>query len=234
MNRPTARRRWSPSKSRFPKAWCSSSRPLARQFFLQAETRLTLYETISDVTQASNSELPHVRTDVAEYKKGNAFKLTRLLLNRFYQPGTRVYGRLSAGLYEEMFGGFGGQALYLARDGSWATDLALDWVKQRDFEGWFGFQDYQTVTSIASFSYRLPYRVTATLRAGRFLAKDEGVRGELKRRFASGFEVGGWYTWTNGNDITSPGSPSSPYHDKGIFMAMPLDTFIDRKSTRLN
>ena len=184
------------------------------------------YETISDVTQPSNSELPHVRSDIAEYRKGSDFKLTRLLLNRFYHPEARVYGRLSAGIYEEMFSGFGGQALYLGRGGGWSADVAADWVRQRDFEGWFGHQDYDTITAIASLNYRMAHGVTGTVRAGRFLAKDEGVRVEVKRRFASGFEVGAWYTVTNGNDITSPGTPSNPYYDKGIFMAMPLDTLL--------
>src|SRR6185503_6926761 len=74
--------------------------------------------------------------------------------------------------------------------------------------------------------YRMAERVTATLRAGRFLAKDEGVRAEVKRRFGSGFEVGAWYTVINGNDITPPGTPSNPYYDKGIFMSMPLETLL--------
>ncbi|HSA90258.1 MAG TPA: YjbH domain-containing protein [Burkholderiales bacterium] len=204
-------------------ALASYNRPLARQLFFQSELKLQLIENVSDVTQPSNSTLPHVRTDIADYKKTD-FKLTRFLVNRFYHPQERVYGRLSAGIYEEMFAGFGGQALYLPRDGSWSADLALDWVRQRDFEGWFGFQDYDTVTSIASLNYRMAQRVTLTLRAGRFLAKDEGVRGEIKRRFASGFEVGAWYTITNGDDITSPGSPSDPYYDKGVFVSMPLET----------
>jgi membrane-associated phospholipid phosphatase len=203
------------------------NRALARQLFFQAETKLQLIENVSDVTQPSNSTLPHVRSDVAEYKKTD-FKLTRLLVNRFYHPQERVYGRLSAGIYEEMFGGVGGQALYLPRDGSWSADLAVDWVRQRDFEGWFGFQDYKTVTSIASLHYRMAQRTTLSLRAGRFLAKDEGVRGEIKRRFASGFEVGAWYTITNGDDITSPGSPSDPYYDKGVFLIMPLETMRTR------
>src|SRR5687767_13821254 len=204
----------------------SYNRALARQLFFQSDLKLTLYETISDVTQPSNSELPHVRSDIAEYRKGGDFKLTRLLLNRFYHPEARVYGRLSAGVYEEMFSGFGGQALYLGRGGGWSADFAADRVRQRDFDGWFGHQDYDTITAIASLNYRMAHGVTGTLRAGRFLAKDEGVRVEVKRRFTSGFEVGAWYTHTNGNDITSPGSPSNPYYDKGIFMAMPLDTLL--------
>jgi membrane-associated phospholipid phosphatase len=207
-------------------ALASYDRRIARDTFLQAETRLTLLETVSDVTQPSNSVLPHVRTDIAEYKRASRFKLTRLVANRFYQPRERVYARLSAGIYEEMYSGIGGQALYLPGDGRWAADVALDWVRQRDFEGWFGHRDYRTVTGIASLHYRMAQGVTATVRAGRFLARDEGVRGEIKRQFASGVQAGAWYTVTNGKDITSPGSPDSPYYDKGIFLSIPLDTML--------
>ena len=198
-------------------------RPLARSTFLEATTKLSLLENVSDVTQPSNSTLPHVRTDVAEYKRASRFKLTRLLANQFYHPQERLYARASAGIYEEMYSGVGGQVLYMPSSGRWATDLAVDWVKQRDFEGWFGTREYSTVTAIASLNYRMAQRVTGTVRAGRFLAKDEGVRFEVKRRFASGFEAGAWYTVTNGEDITSPGTPDSPYYDKGIFVALALD-----------
>ncbi len=206
-------------------------RALARHTFFNSEVKLTLYENVSDVTQPSNSTLPHVRTDVAEYKRGGDFKLMRALFQQYYHPAPRVYARASAGFYEEMYAGAGGQALYLSRDGGWSADLAVDALRQRDFEGWFGFQDYSTVTAIASLNYRMSQGVTATLRAGRFLAKDEGVRMEVKRRFNSGFEMGAWYTVTNGNDITSPGTPDSPYYDKGIFMQMALDSLLT-KDTR--
>lgn len=57
-----------------------------------------------------------------------------------------------------------------------------------------------------------------------------GVRFEIKRRFRSGIEFGAWYTLTDGNDITSPGSPSDPYYDKGVFMTIPLNTLLTRDS----
>jgi membrane-associated phospholipid phosphatase len=198
-------------------------RALTRQMFLEAATRLTVSEDVSDVTQPSNSLLPHVRTDIAEYKRGSDFKLTRLLVNRLGHPAERVYTRLSGGIYEEMFSGIGGQALYVGEGARWGVDLDANLLRQRDFEGWFGHFDYTTFTAIASLNYRMAYGLTATLRAGRFLAQDEGVRGEIRRRFASGVEIGAWYTVTNGNDITSPGSPDSPYRDKGIFLYFPLE-----------
>jgi exopolysaccharide biosynthesis protein YbjH len=202
---------------------------LARRTFFSAAVNYNVLETVSDVTQPSNSLLPHVRSDIAEYKRASPFKLTRLLINQLYQPGERVYARASAGYYEEMFAGAGGQLLYLPVGAGWGTDLAVDWVAQRNHEGLgFSFYDYQTTTAIASFHYRLPMGMTATARAGRFLAKDEGVRFELKRRFASGWEAGAWYTRTNGDDITSPGSPASPYYDKGLFLSIPLNTLLTR------
>jgi len=202
---------------------------LARRTYFTGAVNYNIYETISDVTQPSNSTLPHVRSDIAEYKRASPLKLTRFLVNQLYFPAERVYARASAGYYEEMFAGVGAQVLYLPRGAGWGLDLAVDWVKQRDHEG-LGFSDYNydTVTAIASFNYRLPLGVTATVRGGRFLAKDEGARFEFKRRFASGYEAGFWYTRTNGNDITSPGAPGDPYYDKGIFLAVPISTLLTK------
>ncbi|MDD2776695.1 MAG: YjbH domain-containing protein [Gallionella sp.] len=202
---------------------------LADGLFFKASASLTLSQNISGVTQASNSLLPHVRTDVASYKKTGNLKLNQALLNQFYHADKGIYARASAGLYEEMFGGAGGQVLYFPERAPWAVDIAVDALKQRDVGGGFAFRPYSTVTALASLHYRLPINgVTATVRGGRFLAGDLGGRFEMKRRFRSGFEVGAWYTLTNGNDITMPGAPTRPYHDKGVFLMVPLDTLLPK------
>ena len=97
-------------------ALANYSRPLARQLFFQAETKLQLVENVSDVTQPSNSTLPHVRTDIAQYKRASDFKLTRLSSTASTIRRSASTARLSAGIYEEMFGGVGGQALYRATE----------------------------------------------------------------------------------------------------------------------
>ncbi len=200
--------------------------------YTDATVRVTLAEDVSEVTQPSNSLLPHVRTDVAEYKKRGRVRLLRLLVNRYAQPAERVYARLSAGIYEEMFAGAGAQALYLPAQGRWAADLSVDWLRQRAPGGALRFRGYSVLTVIGAFHYRLPrWGLTATIRAGRFLAKDEGARFEIKRRFRSGVEFGAWYTVTNGNDITSPGRPGDPYYDKGVFVSIPLNIMLT-KDTR--
>lgn len=199
---------------------------LGEGLYLNSALGLKISENVSGVTQPSNSLLPHVRTDVADYKRASRIKLYRLLLNKYATPAERWYARVSGGIYEEMYRGVGGQVLYLPKDSRWAADLSVDALQQRDFKGWFGKRDYNTITALGAMHYRLPYGITATARAGRFLAKDVGVRGEFKRRFLSGIEVGVWYTRTNGKDITSPGTPAAPYRDKGVFISIPLGTML--------
>ena len=197
--------------------------------FLNTSARFTLFEDVSEVTRTSNSLLPHVRSDVAEYKKGDRVRLNNLLLNQYFHPARRVYGRFSAGYYEEMYGGSGGQLLYLPEQGNWAADLSIDWLKQRDPDNSLEFRDYSVVTTLGAIHYRIPrLGLTATTRMGRFLARDEGARFELKRRFRSGIEIGAWYTITNEKDITSPGSPDNPYYDKGVFISVPFSSMLTR------
>ncbi|MFA5663568.1 YjbH domain-containing protein [Castellaniella sp.] len=198
---------------------------LTHGFWFTGGVRQSIWENVSDIRQESNSTLHHVRSDLAKYRQASRFKVEQLLINKLWQPAPRVYLRASTGLYEEMFGGVGGQALYLTPGGRWAFDLSVDWVRQRNYKG-TGFMSYSTVTALAAAHYRLPWfdGVTATVRAGRFLAGDVGARFEIQRRFKSGIQVGLWYTRTNGDDITSPGSPGHPYYDKGVFMRIPLGT----------
>jgi membrane-associated phospholipid phosphatase len=203
---------------------------LGEGLYFNSAFKLNLFENVSGVTQASNSLLPHVRTDIAEYKRGARFKLNRALINKYMTLDEGLYARVSAGLYEEMFRGLGGQILYLPKDERWAVDLTLDALQQRDYKGWFGKRDYHVLTALGALHYRLPYDITVTSRAGRFLANDEGVRLEFKRRFRSGVEIGAWFTKTNGKDITSPGKPSDPYNDKGIFLSVPLNIMLPSDS----
>lgn len=205
------------------------SRRLAEGLYLGGSVTASLYENISGVKQKSNSLLPHVRSDLAEYKSGSRVRMESLLLNQYLKPGRELYARVSGGYYEDMFAGVGGQVLYWPEGQNWAVDVAIDALRQRSSETPFGFREYDTITAIGSLHYRLPeLGVTATARVGRFLAKDNGVRFELSRRFRSGIEFGVWYTVTDGNDITTPGSPASPYHDKGFFFSIPIAGLLTR------
>ncbi len=204
------------------------NRELAEHLFLNSGVTYTLLENISSAIGTNNSTLPHVRSDFADYSLGPKLRIDHLLLNRVYQPSERTYARLTGGIYELMYDGVGGQWLYVARGTPWAADLSVDWVRKRDIEGRFGLGGYQTVTALAALHYKLPYQSTVTLRAGRFLARDNGVRTEIKRRFRVGIELGAWYTVTNAVD---PGVGESNYRDKGVFASIPFEALL-AKDTR--
>jgi membrane-associated phospholipid phosphatase len=199
---------------------------LGTGLYLNSAVTAKVIETVSGVTQESNSLLPHVRTDIAEYKRGSRVKLNKLMVNQYAMPVENWYARVSGGFYEEMFRGAGGQLMYTPKDSRWAADLSVDALQQRGYQGWFDALDYRTVTAIGALHYRLPADITVTARAGRFLAQDVGVRMEFKRRFLSGVEVGVWYTRTNGKDITNPGTPTNPYNDKGVFVNISLSSML--------
>lgn len=204
------------------------NKKLAPNWYATSSVHIPLYEDVSKVTTPSNSNLPHVRTSISEYTGGHTPKLAKLLLNRYWSPATRTYARASIGLYEEMYGGVGAQILRMSTDGKTGLDLSVDWLKQREPNG-LGFEDYTTVQVLGGAYWKTPvYGITLSTKVGQFLAKDKGARFEARRKFASGWEAGVWYTVTNGNDITSPGTPSSPYRDKGIFLKIPLESALPK------
>ncbi|MBK8161619.1 MAG: YjbH domain-containing protein [Gammaproteobacteria bacterium] len=216
----------------------SYRRHLGHGLFFSPSGRLQLYEDVSDVSAESDSLLPHVRSDVAEYKQGGRLRLDSLLVNRYLDLPGRMSARLSAGYYEEMFAGAGGQLLYPSRDGRWALDLMVDGLRQREPGDNLALRDYSVLTALVSGHYRLPwYGLTATVRAGQFLARDDGIRYELNRRFRSGVEIGAWYSITNGHDMTGPGSPDDPYRDKGVYFVIPFSSMLTmdtRETARLS
>ncbi len=75
-------------------ALASYDRRLGNGLYMNGAFRLSVFENISGVTQPSNSLLPHVRSDIAEYKRGGRFKMNKLMLNQFMKPAERWYARL--------------------------------------------------------------------------------------------------------------------------------------------
>ena len=102
---------------------------------------------------ASDSVLPHVRTDIVQYlKQSKDFSIERLQFNRFAGLGKETYAKFSVGLLEEMFGGIGGEILYRPFYKSYAIGAEAWFVKQRDYSMQFDFREYETVTGHLTFT----------------------------------------------------------------------------------
>lgn len=208
------------------------SKRLGNKLYLDTAANYRVYDTLkTDALIANNNSLlPHVRTDVAMYTKATRARLDRLTVSQYFHLAPRWYGRASAGIYEMMFSGVGGQVLYMPERGPWAADIAVDAVRQRDYGASLKHLSYSTVTTLGSIHYRFPMGVKTTVRAGKFLARDTGVRFELSRRFVSGMELGGWLTVTNNQDLNASGSAGKPYKDKGVFLHIPFEVMLLKDS----
>ena len=204
-------------------------RELAERLYLNTGASYTLYENISAAPGTNNSTLPHVRSDFAQYQGTPRLRMDHLMLNRVFHLSERTYARVSGGYIEQMYGGAEGQWLYVERGEPWAFDVTVDAVRQRGFDGGFDFRDYQTVTALAAFHYKLPYQSTFTMRAGRFLARDYGARFEIKRRFRVGIELGAWFTATNAVDTGV--NEGGNYRDKGVFVSIPFEALLPADTT---
>lgn len=176
----------------------------------------------------SDSQLPHVRSDIKNYLQQGTTAMTYLQADYTKRIATDTYARLYGGYLEEMFGGVGSEVLYKPFGREWAIGLDVAWAKQRDYDQWFKFRPYDVVTGhLTGYYHYEPMGVDARVKVGRYLAGDEGATFELSRTFDSGITVGAFATFTN----VSAKQFGEGRFDKGIYFIFPLDNLYV-KSTR--
>lgn len=182
-----------------------------------------IYNTFDKIKLESDSVLPHVRSDIAKYlKQQGTFSLTTLQADYLFNVANGWYGRTSAGIFEEMFGGVGAEVLYAPQGKPWAFGLDANWVKQRDYDNRFGFLPYQANTGHVTWYHQWPaWQLQSKVSAGQYLAGDRGYTIDVSREFDNGTRVGGFFTRTN----VSAAEFGEGSFDKGIYISIPLDFF---------
>lgn len=192
---------------------------LARGASVSGTVIKSLFGAFDDIDRPSDSVLPHVRSDYRFYLKEGDPGVERLTADYLFKITPEVYGRLSAGMLERMFGGVSGEVLWKSVDRDWGLGAELNYARQRDFNMLGGFQDYDVITGHASFYWDTNWHdMEVQVDAGRYLAGDYGATFTLSRRFTNGWEVGGFFTLTDVPfDEYGEGS-----FDKGLFLTIPL------------
>ncbi|WP_289044008.1 YjbH domain-containing protein [uncultured Aliiroseovarius sp.] len=170
-----------------------------------------------DYTPSSN--LPPVRTQAALYSAEANPGISNLTASWYGRPGKNLYSRVTLGYMESMFGGAAAEVLWKPVDSNLAVGAELAWVKQRDFDQLFGFQDYDVVTGHVSAYYDFNNGFSAQVDAGRYLAGDYGASLSVDRTFANGWKVGAYVTKTN----VSAEDFGEGSFDKGIKISLPLE-----------
>ena len=193
----------------------------SRNLLLSTELNLRLYDNFRNTISGPGSVMEHVRTDLVQYLKEDDPYIGRMQLDYIWSPHKEVYAKISGGIFEQMFGGFGGELLYKPFNKNYDVGLELFHVKQRTFDQRFNFQEYETVTGHISLGYRFAAGIESNLSFGRYLAKDDGYTLDLGRRTQSGFKAGIYFTRTNVSAQTfGEGS-----FDKGFYFQIPIDFF---------
>ena len=173
---------------------------------------------LDESTRPSNSELPRVRSDFNRFDEKGDPALTDLTAAYYFKPGRDLYGRVTAGYLERMFGGVSSELLWARNDSPFALGVEVNYARQRDFEQDFGFQDYDVATGHVSAYWDMGNGFHAQLDAGRYLARDWGATLTLDREFGNGWKVGAFATLTDVPfDEFGEGS-----FDKGIRITIPI------------
>lgn len=174
----------------------------------------------SDDLLDPESDLQHVRTDAQLYRRATDTAVEHATLSWYARPGRNLYGRVTAGYLERMFGGVSAELLWKPQHSRLALGGELNYVKQRDYSG-LGFQDYDILTGHASAYYDLGKGFTAQMDVGRYLAGDWGATIALDREFANGWIIGAYATKT---DISALEFGNGSF-DKGIRLTVPFAWF---------
>jgi hypothetical protein len=199
---------------------------ITRALNISGKASVNIWNNFDKLKLESSSILPHVRTDVNRYLRQSRDKpyISNLQSTYFFNPSGSIYAKLSGGLLEQMFGGYGFEVLYRPFNSVWGIGVEAWRVKQRDYKGEFGFLDYETTTGHLSFYLREPNSgLFLALSGGRYLAEDSGFTVDLSRRFKSGMNLGVFFSLT---DISKEEFGEGSF-DKGFYFNMPVQIFFN-------
>ena len=163
-----------------------------------------------------------VRSDVKQYLKNmdKGILIGRAQFDYHLTPKKNHHIQMSAGIFEDMFSGYGMEYLFYKENTNYAFGLELFKVRKRDYEWGFGHLDYENTTLTSNFYYRnyglIPFDFK--LSAGEYLAGDVGGTIEISRTYDTGVRFGAFATFT---DVSADDFGEGSF-DKGIFFNIPI------------
>lgn len=200
---------------------------LGQGFVLSGTLSKRIIGNLDNSRRFSSSVLPPVRSNAVLYDGRGDPAINDLTLAWYTKPAPNLYGRVTAGYLERMFGGVSAELLWKRVDRPYAFGAEINYARQRNFNQLLGFQDYDVVTGHVSGYYSFANGFLAQVDVGRYLAGDYGATLSIDRQFANGWKIGAFATMTDVS-YTDFGEGS---FDKGIKLEIPI-AWITGKPTR--
>ena len=181
---------------------------------------------MDDLKLGSDSVLPRVRTDIVQYlRQSRNLSIKRMQLNYFNQFTPSLFYRFSAGIFESMFSGYGGEILYRPYHRNFGIGFEVWEAYQRDYNQMFDLRNYKTLTGHLNLFYHEPRtNILFHIKGGRYLAKDSGFTFDVSRIFRSGLRMGAFFSLT---DISEEEFGEGSF-DKGFYFWVPVEMFSGR------
>ena len=213
-------------------AWFDPDQPLRADLGIEASARYEpspglifsgivrkkIIGNLASSTRVSDSVLQHVRSDSNIYDSEGDPALTELTGAYYFRPGQDLYGRVTVGYLERMFGGVSAEILWKPTGSRFGLGAEVNYVQQRDFDQRLGFQNYGVATGHVSGYWEFDNGLHTQVDVGRYLAGDWGATLTVDREFKNGWRVGAFATLTNVSfDDFGEGS-----FDKGIRLTIPI------------
>ncbi|MBT4837157.1 MAG: YjbH domain-containing protein [Methylococcales bacterium] len=204
-----------------------SSYAIKPGLLLSSQLGLDIFNNFDKLKFVAESQLPRVRSNIKEYLQEGENGLYRLQLDYMTNLSENFYARLSAGLFEIMYGGLSAEILYRQLDSRWTFGIDVNQLKQRAFDVRFDFLDYEVTTGHFTTYYDIPkYDILAQVSVGRYLANDSGVSFDISRYFDNGVSIGIFATKTK---VSSTEFGEGGF-DKGFYIQFPLDMLLIKSS----
>ncbi|UWQ18106.1 YjbH domain-containing protein [Jannaschia sp. M317] len=172
------------------------------------------------------SALPRVRTDSIRFARADGPTIEQLMGGYYFRPARNLYGRVSAGLLERQYGGVSAELLWKPVSSNLALGLEVNKVRQREFDGGFGFRNLEATTAFASAYWSHGNGFHSQVDVGQYLAGDRGATYRLTREFDNGWKIGAYATKTN----VSAADFGEGSFDKGLTLTIPFSWVTGRPS----
>ena len=197
---------------------------IRENLFFNTNIKYSLADNLDDLFIPPVDSFPaQVRSDVKQYLKNikdGGILIGRAQFDYHLTPYKNHHIMMSAGIFEDMFSGAGGEYLYFRPNTNYSFGVDVFKVFKRDYDWRFGLLDYENTMATVNFNYRnygtIPFDMKIS--AGEYLAGDVGYTIEFSRTFYNGVYFGAFATFT---DVTTKQFGEGSF-DKGIFFNIPI------------